>query len=242
VARIAATAPLLISATVAVVLAIAGPAGATRLRIPSRARELIVVSSPNANPGGSQSIATLRAYVRAPRSSRWHLVFGPWASETGSGHMIAAARRREGDRATPTGVFSFGHTIYGVEPDPGGLHYPYHRLGCGDWWDEDPYSALYNRFTHVSCGVAPGFGGDSEALWTERRAYAYFAVIDFNIGPIHGGPAAIGSGIFLHSWVDAATEGCVALAPGRLVAVLRWLRPSRHPLIEIGTSAELARL
>ena len=95
-------------------------------------------------------------------------MFGPWAAETGSGHLIAAARRREGDHATPTGVFGFGHTIYGMRPDPGGLHYRYHRLVCGDWWDEDPYSARYNRFVHVPCGVAPGFGGDSEALWTER--------------------------------------------------------------------------
>jgi L,D-peptidoglycan transpeptidase YkuD (ErfK/YbiS/YcfS/YnhG family) len=241
VARIAATPPALV-ATVAVLLATAAPAGAARWRIPARARELVVVSSATADPGGGQSIATLRAYVRVPRSSRWRLVFGPWASETGSGHLIAAPRRREGDHATPTGVFSFGHTIYGVEPEPGGLHYRYHRLVCGDWWDEDPYSSLYNRFTHVSCGVSPGFGGDSEALWTERLAYAYFAVIDFNIGPIRSGPAATGSGIFLHSWVGAATEGCVALPPARLLAILRWLRPSRNPVIEIGTNAELAAL
>jgi L,D-peptidoglycan transpeptidase YkuD (ErfK/YbiS/YcfS/YnhG family) len=240
VARNAATLSALVAAAASFVMA--GPAGAARLRIPARARELVVVSSETAEPPGSQSIARLSAYARGPRSSRWRLVFGPWASETGSGHLIAAARRREGDHATPTGVFNFGHTIYGVDPDPGGLHYRYHRLVCGDWWDEDPYSALYNRFTHVPCGVAPSFGGDSEALWTEQLAYAYFAVIDFNIGPIRGGSAAPGSGIFLHGWVDAATEGCVALAPARLLTVLRWLRPSRQPVIEIGTRAELAAI
>jgi L,D-peptidoglycan transpeptidase YkuD (ErfK/YbiS/YcfS/YnhG family) len=200
----------------------------------------VVVSSPTPDPPGSQSIATLRAYARAPHSTRWRLIFGPWASETGSGHLVPAARRREGDRATPTGVFSFGHTIYGAAADPGGLHYPYHRLVCGDWWDEDPYSPLYNRFTHVPCGVAPGFGGDSEALWTETHAYRYLAVIDFNIGPTRGGAGATGSGLFLHSWLSAATAGCVALPVERLLAVLRWLRPAEHPVIEIGTDAELA--
>ena len=43
--------------------------------------------------------------------------------------------------------------IYGNEPDPGGLRYRYHRLVCGDWWDEDPYSPRYNHFVHVPCGV-----------------------------------------------------------------------------------------
>lgn len=169
-------------------------------------------------------------------------MFGPWATETGSGHLVAAARRREGDHATPIGVFSFGHTIYGARPDPGGLHYPYHRLACGDWWDEDPYSPLYNRFVHVRCGVTPGFLPGSEALWTETLAYPYFMLLNFNVGPIHRGPGATGSAIFLHSWVYSATAGCVALPLTRLLGVLRWLRPSQHPVIEIGTDAELARL
>lgn len=224
----------------AAVLGLAAPARAARLRIPRRARELVVVSSPTADPAGG--IATLRGYLRAAQGSRWRLVLGPWASETGSGHLIPAARRREGDRATPTGVFGLGQTIYGAAPDPGGLHYRYHRLVCGDWWDEDPDSRLYNRFTHVPCGVAPGFAGDSEALWTETLAYSYFAVIDFNIAPIRRGAGATGSGIFLHSWIYAATQGCVALPVPRLLEVLRWLRPAEHPVIEIGTDAELARL
>lgn len=219
-------------------------ATATRLRLPRRTRELVVVSSPSADPPGAQSLAVLRAYARAGHGSRtrWRLVFGPWAVETGSGHLLAAARRREGDRATPTGVFGFGHTIYGNRPDPGGLHYRYHRLVCGDWWDEDPYSAGYNHLVHVPCGVRPAFASWSEALWTETLAYPYLAVIDFNIDPVHRGAGANGSGIFLHSWVGAATAGCVALPRRRLLEVLRWLRPARDPVIEIGTDAELAHL
>jgi hypothetical protein len=29
--------------------------------------------------------------------------------------------------------------------------------GCGDWWDEDPYSSEYNQFVHVPCGTTPRF-------------------------------------------------------------------------------------
>ena len=43
-------------------------------------------------------------------------------------------------------------------------------------------------------------------------------------------------------WMDAPTEGCIALPESRLLDILRWLRPARRPVIEIGVNAELARL
>jgi L,D-peptidoglycan transpeptidase YkuD (ErfK/YbiS/YcfS/YnhG family) len=231
-----------LAAAATIVLGPPAPAWAARLVIPRAAEQLIVVSSPTARPAPPQDLATLRAYTRIRPGSPWRLVYGPWSAETGRGHLVAAAERREGDGATPIGVFSFGATIYGNDADPGGLHYRYHRLICGDWWDEDPYSATYNRFVHVPCGVTPSFAPGSEALWTETRAYPYFAVIDFNVGPIRAGARAPGSGIFLHSWLNAPTEGCVALPEARLLRVLRWLRPAWGPVIEIGTNAELAGL
>lgn len=33
--------------------------------------------------------------------------------------------------------------------------------------------------------------------------------------------------------------GCVALPQARLLEVLRWLRPADHPVIAIGTDAEV---
>jgi gamma-D-glutamyl-L-lysine dipeptidyl-peptidase len=184
-------------------------------------------------------LATLRTYERANGRSPWRPVFGAWRAETGSGHLLPAAARREGDHATPTGVFGIGRTMYGNEPNPSGLRYAYHRLVCGDWWDEDPYSPEYNHFVHVPCGMTPAFAAWSEPLWTETVAYPYFAVIQFNMNPIRAGANALGSGIFLHSWVGGATEGCLALPDRQLLDVMRWLKPSAHPVIEIGTNAEL---
>jgi gamma-D-glutamyl-L-lysine dipeptidyl-peptidase len=226
-------------AALAGLMAVAATPAAADLSIPAGADQLIVVSSPTVDPPGF--LATLRVYQRAGPTSGWRLVFGPWQAETGSGHLLAGAARREGDHATPIGVFGIGATMYGNDPNPGGLHYAYHRLACGDWWDEDPYSPQYNRFVHVACGVTPSFAAWSEPLWTETVAYPYFAVIRFNMDPIHGGSGGLGSGIFLHSWVGGATEGCVALPESRLLDVLRWLRPSAHPVIEIGTDRELSR-
>ena len=229
-------------AILAVLAATPAPALATptpRFVIPTTTDQLVVVSSPTYDPPAPGNLATLRAYVRAGSRSPWRAVFGPWQAETGAGHL--RDKRREGDGSTPTGVFNFGATIYGNAPDPSGLHYAYHRLVCGDWWDEDPYSPRYNRFVHVPCGVTPSFASWSEALWTETVAYPYFAVIDFNTDPIRAGATAPGSGIFLHSWIATPTQGCVALPRDDLLEILRWLDPAAHPVIEIGTDAEIGR-
>jgi cell wall-associated NlpC family hydrolase/L,D-peptidoglycan transpeptidase YkuD (ErfK/YbiS/YcfS/YnhG family) len=238
-AALAALAALAVSTGAMAVGAAPAVADATRLNVPISANQLIVVSSPTDDPPGY--LATLRTYQRANANAPWRPVFGPWQVETGSGHLLAAGARREGDHATPIGVFGIGATMYGYEPNPGGLHYAYHRLTCGDWWDEDPYSPRYNRFVHVPCGVTPGFAAWSEPLWTETVAYPYFAVVQFNMNPIRGGVNGLGSGIFLHNWVGGATEGCVALREWQLLDVLRWLKPSAHPVIEIGTAAEVSK-
>lgn len=213
-------------------LAAAAPAAAHN-RIPADANQLIVLSSATYAPLGH--LGALRVYQQ--RGSGWHLVFGPWKAEIGYGDLRDS--RREGDGSTPTGVFGIGDMIYGNRPNPGGLHYAYHRLVCGDWWDEDPHSPGYNRFVHAPCGTRPAFAALSERLWTETTAYPYFAVMRFNMNPTIRGR---GSGIFLHSWVGGATAGCVALPRPRLLAVLRWLRPSAHPAIDIGTDHEVRPL
>jgi L,D-peptidoglycan transpeptidase YkuD (ErfK/YbiS/YcfS/YnhG family) len=210
-----------------------------RMQIPRSAAQLIVVASPTVDPPAPGYLAAFRAYERSSGRSPWRLVFGTWGSETGSGHLIAAVDRREGDHATPLGVFGFGATMYGTEPNPSGLHYAYHQLVCGDWWDEDPYSARYNAFVHVPCGATPSFADWSETLWTEGNAYPYLAVIRFNMSPTIGGSGALGAGIFLHSWMGTATEGCIALPESRLLQVLRWLRPAAHPVIEIGLDSQV---
>ena len=217
--------------------ALAAPAQAapTRFRVPASADQLLVVSSASRQPAGH--VATFRAYARTGSSSPWRRAHGPWPAEIG--YTGLRNSRREGDGSTPTGVFGIGEAMYGNRPDPGGLHYLYHRLRCGDWWDEDPHSRRYNHFVHVACGARPAFASRSEALWTETTAYPYLAVIRFNMGPVERGTDAPGSGIFLHSWVGGPTAGCVALHRQDLLAILRWLTPRAHPVIAIGTTHEL---
>lgn len=216
----------------------AAQVSASRFSIPASARQLIVVSSASDDP--PDYLASFQSFARAGASTPWRAVFPAWQAEIGSGDLRNV--RREGDHATPTGVYGFGLTMYGNDPNPGGLHYAYHQLVCGDWWDEDPYSGEYNEFVHVACGSTPSFAAWSEALWTETTAYPYFAVIDYNMDPTVSGADAPGAGIFFHAWMGGPTEGCVALPVPELLRVLRWLDPVDHPVIEIGTDAEIGRV
>jgi L,D-peptidoglycan transpeptidase YkuD (ErfK/YbiS/YcfS/YnhG family) len=63
------------------------------------------------------------------------------------------------------------------------------------------------------------------------RQYDYVAVIDFNRpDPVIGR----GSGIFLHVKNGHATAGCVSIPHRAMRKVLRWLDPSKAPMIVMG--------
>jgi L,D-peptidoglycan transpeptidase YkuD (ErfK/YbiS/YcfS/YnhG family) len=189
----------------------------------SRSGQLITVIAPTLR---SQS-ATLEFFVR--QGGCFRLAAGPYAALVGLNGL--SAHHHEGDDTTPIGLFGFQSTMYGVLPNPG-VTFSYHHLVCGDWWDEQSSSPLYNHFVHVPCGTKPDFGGGSEALWQTVPSYDYFAVIAYNRHPIVPGK---GSAIFLHVSNGDPTAGCVSIPRSELVRVLRALRPSLHPLIDITT-------
>ena len=166
-----------------------------------------------AAPSASSTVASLSLFECGRR------VAGPWRARVG--YHGLSAQHREGDGSTPTGTYKLGPVVYGLDPDPG-LAFRYHRLACGDWWDEDSGSATYNSFRHVRCGSRPPFGGASEALWRVTVAYRLFAVIQYNVAPAVPGR---GSAIFLHVDNGRATNGCVSLARPRLQWLLERLRP-----------------
>src|SRR4051794_37589405 len=185
------------------------------------ARQLVTVDAASAR----STSAVIRVWQR--EGSCWRQVMGPWTAHVGRNGL--SSHHREGDGTTPLGRFTIGPVAYGVAADPG-TALTYHRLACGDWWDEDPRSPTYNRFRHVACGARPRFGGNSEALWPISPQYRYFAVVAYNAGPVIRGR---GSAIFLHVAVGA-TAGCISLPERRLLRLLHWLRPSARPGIHIG--------
>lgn len=201
---------------------------AARLRtLPARTRQVLIVSA----DGFDTSHATLTAFTKT--DGAWRPAFGPIPARLGVNGFADA--KVEGDNATPTGVYGFGPTVYGIAADPG-LRYPYHRLVEDDWWNENPATAGYNTFQH-----GPDPGGASEALWTTAPQYDHFAVITYNIPVVRADPPR-GSGIFLHVMVPGrATAGCVSIARDDLVRVLRWLDPAARPRIVLAPADELDR-
>jgi len=193
------------------------------------ARQLITVES----SGYGTSNATVELWQKS--GSCWTSAGGPYPSLIGSAGF--SDHKSEGDHSTPTGLFGVGPVMYGNAPDPG-VHEPYHVLVCGDWWDEDPGSAGYNTFQHVSCGRTPPFGGASEALWTETAQYPSFAVIDYNTGPVVPGA---GSAIFFHADTGSATVGCVSVPLSDLDAALDWIDPAQAPAFVMGPASEITR-
>ncbi len=202
---------------------------AARLSRTGLARQLLTVQA----AGYSSVVATLQLWQRA--GGCWVAAGGPWTALIGRNGF--SDHHREGDGTTPTGIYGIGPEMYGNAANPG-TAYPYHRLVCGDWWDEDPTSAGYNTFQHLPCGEAPPFGGGSEALWTETAAYPSFAVIEFNTGPVI---AYAGSAIFLHADIGVPTAGCVSLPLAELDRALRWLAPGLRPAIVMGPITEITR-
>jgi L,D-peptidoglycan transpeptidase YkuD (ErfK/YbiS/YcfS/YnhG family) len=196
---------------------------ASELASTGSALQLVTVVSPYR----ASTQGTLQAWRK--RGGCWRAAAGPWTAWLGR-HGIST-HKREGDRTTPSGAFGFLPTMYGIAANPG-VHYPYRRLVCGDWWVEDPRSPWYNRFRHVRCGSSPPFRVTSEDMSRSPTAYRHLAVIAYNTGPVVRGR---GSGIFLHASTGRATLGCVSLPLPQLLMVLRWLRPAQRPLIVIGT-------
>jgi L,D-peptidoglycan transpeptidase YkuD (ErfK/YbiS/YcfS/YnhG family) len=165
-----------------------------------------------------RAATTATTYAVVTLTSCGKRVGGPWRARVGV-HGLSA-HHREGDGTTPLGSFALGPVIYGLDPDPG-VRFRYHRLTCGDWWDEDSSSPTYNEFRHVACGARPPFGGASEALWRATVAYRLFAVMAVNTARRPG----LGSAMFVHVDTGHATNGCVSLPRPKLVRLLRWLRP-----------------
>lgn len=192
--------------------------------LPAATTQVIIVHAPTANT----THATLETFDRV--NGVWVRAFASMAARIGadgfSDHHV------EDIPTTPTGVYGFGPTMYGINSDPG-VKFSYHPLVTNDWWNENSNSTRYNTFEHVTSSP----GGASEALWRQTVAYQYFAFITYNVPAVAGA----GSAIFLHVGTGGSTAGCVSLPKADLIKVLTWLNPSKTPRIVLSTDANLHR-
>lgn len=129
--------------------------------------------------------------------------------------VVPLAAKREGDGATPAGVFALRRVLYRADrlaaPTTA---LPLVALAESDGWCDDPGDANYNR------AVTLPYPAGHELLWRDDGVYDVVCVIGHNDDPPTPGR---GSAIFLHvARPDfAATQGCVALALADLLDLLR---------------------
>ena len=144
----------------------------------------------------------------------------------GKGGAIAAADKREGDGASPLGVWPIRAAL--LRPDrvmapPTQL--PWRWLRPDDGWSDGVDDPAYNR------PVRHPHAFSAERLWREDGVYDIVLVLAHNDAP----PVApLGSAIFFHCIRpdSAPTEGCVAVARDVLAGWLARLAPGDVVRIE----------
>lgn len=137
----------------------------------------------------------------------------------GPAGVIPAGQKREGDGASPAGVWPIREVFY--RPDrgpPPATEIRVRALAEDDGWCDDPVDPRYNR--HVKLP----YPASAERLWREDGVYDIIVVLGHNDDP----PAAgMGSAIFLHICKPGypPTHGCVAVAREDLEDLLRRAHP-----------------
>ncbi len=132
----------------------------------------------------------------------------------GRAGVVAAARKREGDGATPDGLLALRRVFYRADrgriPATALARIP---IAPDDGWCDAPADHHYNRL------IRRPFAASHEAMWRDDALYDIVAELGWNDTPIVPGR---GSAIFLHiARPDySPTAGCVALARADLLAVL----------------------
>lgn len=130
-----------------------------------------------------------------------------------------AAQKREGDGASPAGVWPIREVIY--RPDrgpPPATEFRVRAMAEDDGWCDDPDDPDYNRPVRLP------YPASAEALWRDDGIYDIVVVLGHNDDPVVPGR---GSAIFLHvARPDyAPTQGCVACARRNLEDLLEVAKP-----------------
>ena len=172
------------------------------------------------------SLRWLAVRRKPAQRSRGVLVAGPLALPVALGRAGIKANKREGDGATPRGVFRLKRLWWRAERHarPATL-LPVRPIGSDDGWCEDPSDRHYNR----PVKVAPG--SQADRLARKDQLYDFIIEIDHNTRPRVAGR---GSAVFIHVARPgfAPTAGCVALDINALRRLLARIGPRTRIVVE----------
>lgn len=174
----------------------------------------------------------LRAEFVSGHSGVLHWAGGAVPCAFGREGLVAAQAKREGDWATPMGVWPLRRIVFRADrlaAPASGL--PVRAIAADDGWCDAPEDGGYNR------PVTLPYPASHEVLMREDGLYDVIVVLGHNDDPPVAG---LGSAIFFHcakladgslAGPDAprealnATAGCVAIARETLLDILAAARP-----------------
>jgi len=137
----------------------------------------------------------------------------------GRGGVKPAAEKREGDGATPLGLWPIRRLLYRPDKTPPprtGL--PVHAIQPHEGWCDAPDDPAYNQPVRLP------YPASAEQMWRADSVYDLVCILGHNDSPPVPG---LGSAIFLHLVQPdrRPTEGCIALAREDMLALLALARP-----------------
>ncbi|HWM24237.1 MAG TPA: L,D-transpeptidase family protein [Chthoniobacterales bacterium] len=221
-----------------VLLACAGPivTGRAAARELDRSLQCLVVLTED----WTSTTGVLRSFERNGGTDKWKerhsalpVVVGKKGLGLGRGvvrlDLRGAPRKKEGDDKAPVGIFRLS-TAFGYAPARSATwaRLPYLALTKRIEGIDDPRSLYYNRLVDRS-KVAKIDWRSSEQMRRDDVLYKWGIVVDHNAAARPGA----GSCIFLHVWKSPSspTAGCTAMRERDLVSLIRWLDPTRHPIL-----------
>jgi len=181
---------------------------------------------------------TLRAY-ELRGGWDWCQVVAPVPARVGYSGFSWATNRKQNTGKTPAGTFALPWA-FGNSADPG-TALPYRTVDGNDWWAYDPRSpSTYNRWLEHGLGSVRSDWAEHLASFSTQ--YSSAVVIDYNLPTSTSNPdTSKGGGIFLHVNGTGATSGCVSVTKTDMLRVIRWLDPSKHPVIVMAPSSAITR-
>jgi L,D-peptidoglycan transpeptidase YkuD (ErfK/YbiS/YcfS/YnhG family) len=153
------------------------------------------------------------------------LLFGGKIYRCAIGKGGFSAHKKEGDGATPVGIFKLRECWYRADRiDAPEIKLPLRMIHENDGWCDDTKNKDYNK--HIKLP----FAASHERLWRDDHVYDLIVPMGYNDSPPVSGK---GSAIFLHlAHPDyKPTEGCIALAKPDFLAIL--------PAIDTETTIEI---
>jgi L,D-peptidoglycan transpeptidase YkuD (ErfK/YbiS/YcfS/YnhG family) len=131
--------------------------------------------------------------------------------------------KREGDGATPLGIFPLRQLLYRADRESAPrTALPISAIAPDDGWCDAP------EHPHYNVPVKTPFAASHEKLWRDEHVYDFIIPLGYNDAPPHPGK---GSAIFLHLAKPGytPTEGCIALSREDFL----WLLPQLTPKTRI---------